>query len=152
MLAEEVYPIYYKDDLYNPHVDLELEGEKISFIIDTGAVYSMVSLKLLQEWDWVEYIEPVAESHETIGCIGLELRLKGTIFTDKFLVIPQDYNMLGTRALSHFNAIIDLDSHKLTLREFVPEVWEKEAVDVVCVEGQEVSVFVDTGYEGFLEG
>lgn len=152
MLAVEEYPIYYKADFYCPHVDLEVEEEMVPFVIDTGSIYSLISLKLVEDWGWREEIMPIEEDENEIGCIGLILKIKGILFTDMFLVVDRDYNILGTRALSHFNCIIDLDAQKLTLREFDCQAWEKQELDTVRVEGQDVNALADTGFEGFLQG
>lgn len=151
MLPEEEYPLYYKADDASPHVDLELEEEMVPFVIDTGSVYSMVSLKLVEDWGWREEIRPIEDSDE-IGFINLDIKLKGVLFTDEFIVIDKDYNILGTRALCHFACTVDLDSQRLTFRDIDCDEWTKRERVAVRIEGREVRAIADTGYEGFVQG
>jgi len=152
MLAVEEYPIYYESDDTSPHVDLEVEEEMVPFVIDTGSFYSLISLKLVEEWGWREEIRPLEEAKDEIGYIGLILKLKGILFTDNFLVVDRDYNILGTRALNHFSCTIDMDSHKLIFRDFDCEEWMMQPNDTVRIEGQDFSALADTGSEGFIRG
>lgn len=152
MLAEEEYPIYYEGDNESPLVDLELEDEMIPFVIDTGSVYSLISIKLLEYWGWVGEILPLEEDESSVGCIGLILKLKGILFTDMFCVIKNNCNILGMRAMCHFNCVIDLDAQKITFREFVCQAWETQETDIVRIEGQDVRTLIDTGFTGFLLG
>ena len=53
-----------------PRVELEIDGERLGFLVDTGASYSMVSIDILQKWtdkhpDW-----PTAMNAAGFACMG----------------------------------------------------------------------------------
>jgi len=147
---EEVFSLYSRHST-TLYVDLECNGEKTAFFMDTGCGYSTIG---------PEHLEKLGKSDkDLVGVEGspmvlLDVKLKGTIFPLWFFVEDNGENLLGMDILCMFSCLLNLEENTLTFREYVNlEIIIYDLMyETVIVEGQELKVMLDTGTSFHIVG
>lgn len=138
-----------------PHVQIELEGLPVRFVVDTGCQCSSITKRQMKILGYeATDLEVTGDAPcRTLGHLLLDVKINAYEMRKSFIVNDSFvYNLLGLDILATYCCIIDLDKNTLTLREYNEDASWDIPKTTVTVQGKDVEMEIDTGCESCTSG
>ncbi|XP_042866039.1 uncharacterized protein LOC122249337 [Penaeus japonicus] len=154
IIINETIDIITVDESYLPHVEIELEGIPVLFVVDTGSNLTSICRKQMTVLGFEESDLKRLGNGE-LKYLVLNVRINDYEMLNLFIVKEKlnfHHNLLGLDFLEGYCCIIDLDKNRLTFREYKNDApWDMPKT-IANIHGKDIEVEVDTASGGYIDG